>query len=923
VRDGTAAIGDDDGTVHAVEPDTTTGGTRRPARRILVTGAAGFIGRHVAEHLAAAGHQVTTTDIADGCSGPRGDLRDPGFRRDLLHAARPDVVVHAAALVPLTRDESGFTTTNALAAGALAADARAAGATRFVLIGSSAVYGAPLEHPITPTTPTRPIEPYGRSKLLAEQAVHGGWGGAGLTILRPRTVLGAGRGGIVGTLARWIREDLPLPLPDGGRHRLQLVSVDDVARLVEHVITHDVDGTWPAGAPGARNLDAEITALAARAGSASRIVAVPGPLFRLAARGADLLGLSPFTRWHYGSLGHDFAFDPAWTPAGFTYRDTNAEVLASVLDTTAARGTSPHTRTWETRALDRAVRTLARTTRAASRDSRRAPERSDTGTDANPRTGTRTVDGLLLAPLVRHPDQQTRDRALASLARHRRSVTPLTGLAMIAAAQLARILPLDERAGARRVAPPLARVLGPVLDLAGKLRAAHLSAAIGEPAPLTPPRRARTAPPPPRADLVVIGSGPGAAMLVHAALEGRRDPADILVLEAGRAASTPSERHHGLEHLLADFADGGAELCLSNPLTQIAQGRVVGGGSEVNSGFHHDLPARHRAAWCRALDIGEDEWTAAERDVRTILEVSPAPTTTGDSVIARGASALGHHHTPVERWRTYHQHGFHQHGMTRQVWARHPAVAVRADSTVVRIECTNPGHVVVRLADGGSLTARRVAVCAGAVNTPRLLHASGLVRRTDLSFSLHPMVRVVARCRETDAGRDDVDPFQAFTDDGYKYGGAVSTPSLLGAALGRPVDRDESAVLRSFYASFEPGGTGGFLPGPGGLLPRYRYSDRDRHRMRAGADGLASLLTAAGADVVTRPEDAAGHPSSVHVFGSLPYGGPGLLAGTSLVDADPRVGVYDASLLPGAPGVNPQGAVMTLALVLARRQLHL
>lgn len=917
-----------------------------PRARILVTGANGFVGARIAEHLATRGHHVLTTDITPCSNGMTGDLRDPAFRGTLLHWASPEIVVHAAALVPLTRDREGFTTTNVTASRDLAADARRAGAKRFVLVGSSAVYGAPTEHPITRDTPTRPIEPYGKSKLAAENATRAGWNQAGLTILRPRTILGNGRRGIIGTLTRWIADDLVIALPRGGRHRLQLVDVGDVARMIEHVIVNDVDGTWPVGAPETGCFADELSDIIKANGSRSRILSIPRFAFKALAWLADHAGLIPFTRWHYGTLGHDFAFDPAWTPPGFTYLHRNADVLATVFATTvptgpAATGSSPHTRTWETGTLDRIVRYLTiltrtvRITTRASRISYRILERLTRAALAAARSAARTAFRLfrwgvhearrtrpagrhslgariLLGPLVRHEDPGVYGRALTSLTRHRVVSGRLAGLGMILAAQLRR---LDGHG-------PFAPILTPIVELAAKLRAAHLSAALAEPAPL-PPVRHRTprgTHPHEQTDLLVIGSGPGAAMLVHA--ETERSTRSILVLEAGDRTRTPTERHHSLEHVLSDFQQGGAELCLSRPLTQIAQGRVLGGGSEVNSGFYHDLPERHRSHWCKTLAITEAEWLAAEADVRALLELTPAPRSVGNSVIERGAAKIGYQGMPVERWRRYDETGFHQHGMTRQIWERNPGVVVLTNCKAANIE-TQTGGLVVHLNDGTTIRARRIAVCAGTVNTPRILLASGLVERRDLGFNLHPMVRIVARCNADDAGTRDVDPYQAMSPRGYKYGGAVSTPSLLGAALGETVDRHDALTLRSFYASFEPGGGGGFLHAPAGTLPYFSYNRNDRKRLREASETLAELLRAANVTPVTDTATAASHPSSVHVFGSIPVGGRSLLAEGSLLKTDPRISVYDASLLPSAPGVNPQGPLMVLTLVLARRQLGL
>jgi hypothetical protein len=762
------------------------------------------------------------------------------------------------------------------------------------------------------TTPARPIEEYGESKLEAEQAVAEGWQRQdGLTILRPRTILGNGRQGIIGTLGRWIEAGVVLPLPSGGRHALQLVHVEDLARMIAHIIENAVDGVWPVGAPNVGRFDTELRDLITRTGSRSRILPIPGPLFRAAAWAADRSGLSPFTRWHYGSLGHDFAFDPTWVPAGFAYIHDNESVLASVVAAGAEtkEGSSAHTRAWKTRPLDRIVTALTAVL-GIGRPARQPSEDADTTRRRRP------LGETLLRPLVRHPRAEVEQAAITSLRHQQEAAGKLLGMGLLVAAQVSR---LEGNPIAKW--PILRGVLAPLLDLTRKLGAAHLGAALGEPSPLPRSQNSRwggnvTAK---RADMLVIGSGPGAAMAALAAAETGAE--SIVVLEAGTQSSTPSERHHSLEHVINDFAGGGLEMCIANPPTQITQGRVIGGGSEVNSGFYHDLPERHRQTWCLLLGIEESEWLAAETEIRDILELTTEGAGDGESVIRRGAEQLDIPHMLIPRWRTYTNAGFSQHGMTRQVWAQYPDIALYGGKHVTRLEYSSAG-IVAHTRDGERVLAERVAIGAGPVSTPRILENSGLITRGELMFNLHPMIRIVARCNRDDAGRRDVDPYQAFSPDGYKYGGAVSTPSLLGAALGQALEESHAGALRSYYASFEPSGCGGFLPTPLGLNPYYRYSSADLTRLLEAADKLHQLLLAAGVRPITDPLQASKSPSSVHLFGSVPLGNSALLSASSQLARDPRIAIYDASLLPTAPGVNPQGPVMTLALLLARRQMR-
>ncbi len=127
----------------------------------LVTGASGFVGRHLCDALRAAGWRVATLDR----SGPAdfvGDLRSMPLRD--VHA---DVIFHLAGFSNSTAsvDQSAKVfETNAAATARLAREARAG---RLVLASSGQVY-APAERPQDERSPVRPLNPYAASKLCAE-----------------------------------------------------------------------------------------------------------------------------------------------------------------------------------------------------------------------------------------------------------------------------------------------------------------------------------------------------------------------------------------------------------------------------------------------------------------------------------------------------------------------------------------------------------------------------------------------------------------------------------------------------------------------------------------------------------------------------------------------------------------------------------
>jgi len=152
-----------------------------PRPTVLVTGGAGYIGSHVVLALLDAGWPVVVLD--DLSTGRRetlagrdvrlvvGDVGDGELLRDLLAGQRIRAVVHLAGAIrvpesirkPLLYSRKNTVNSVALIEACVAADVAA-----FVFSSTAAVYGTPERNPVTEDAPTRPLSPYGRTKLMVE-----------------------------------------------------------------------------------------------------------------------------------------------------------------------------------------------------------------------------------------------------------------------------------------------------------------------------------------------------------------------------------------------------------------------------------------------------------------------------------------------------------------------------------------------------------------------------------------------------------------------------------------------------------------------------------------------------------------------------------------------------------------------------------
>jgi dTDP-4-dehydrorhamnose reductase len=137
------------------------------AMRLLVTGAAGMLGRDVVAAAGDAGHEVAALARADL------DITDADAVRAAVHAARPDAVINCAAWTDVDgaeADEDAATAVNGAGAGHVAAAAAEAGAL-VVHVSTDYVFDGEAEEPYLEDAATGPRSAYGRSKLAGEQAV--------------------------------------------------------------------------------------------------------------------------------------------------------------------------------------------------------------------------------------------------------------------------------------------------------------------------------------------------------------------------------------------------------------------------------------------------------------------------------------------------------------------------------------------------------------------------------------------------------------------------------------------------------------------------------------------------------------------------------------------------------------------------------
>jgi GDP-4-dehydro-6-deoxy-D-mannose reductase len=212
--------------------------------KALVTGAAGFVGRHLVAHLERCGDDVTAATQRDAPDLLEAD-RWPAY----LRAAGPEVLYHLAGRTSVAEswsDPVGTFRVNAEGTLHLLAACRQAGVRRVLVVSSSDVYGpvTPDELPLDERAPLRPATPYAASKAAAEQVAVQAQLGYGLETIRVRAFNHTGPGQdarfVAPALATRVAEAeaegrTSIPVGDLSARR-ELLDVRDVVRAYRLVV---------------------------------------------------------------------------------------------------------------------------------------------------------------------------------------------------------------------------------------------------------------------------------------------------------------------------------------------------------------------------------------------------------------------------------------------------------------------------------------------------------------------------------------------------------------------------------------------------------------------------------------------------------------------------------------------------------------
>jgi len=467
-------------------------------------------------------------------------------------------------------------------------------------------------------------------------------------------------------------------------------------------------------------------------------------------------------------------------------------------------------------------------------------------------------------------------------------------------------------------------------------------------------------------DIIVIGSGPGGAVTAATLAEAGRD---VLLLEEGEGWAPDSCEPFSVAEMTQKYRNRGLTPALGKTAIAYAEGRCVGGGSEINSGLYHRTPDEVLERWRLEFDLEaaspnemRSHFEACERDIGvSFIPGGHAPE--ASKRLHDGAQRLGWRSMEVPRWFKYDATDpatVASRGVRQSMSVTYIPRALTAGAEL------RPGMRALCLRDAGGrwrvkardasgepqeFVAQKVFIAGGAIHTPALLRRSGFRRHIGNTLQMHPTVKVVARFSEPVNQENMGVPVHQVKEfaDRFSFGCSISSPTFLELGmLDQPADMpgvlDNWTHCAIYYAMIVPAARGSVivLPGYDDPLVRFPLLRTDYETLGEALRRLCEVLLQAGAvaiypsvtgvSPVKAPSDLARLPTAlppkrsslmtIHLFSSCPMGER---RDRCAVDSFGKLhgidGLYvaDGSLLCSAPGVNPQGSIMAFA---RRNALH-
>lgn len=424
---------------------------------------------------------------------------------------------------------------------------------------------------------------------------------------------------------------------------------------------------------------------------------------------------------------------------------------------------------------------------------------------------------------------------------------------------------------------------------------------------------------------IIIGSGPGAACAGN--ILSKKFGSDVLMLEEGIDPESVSVKPHTLLEMKTFAKNAGMNYVPGSSPLILSEGKVLGGGSEINTGLYWSLPEDIRKKWELEFKVSQ----FSSQDLKSFQEMAEKilglerEQHDHDVIDALRSSAQksGSEWLHPRVWWTKNNRNSLRHALIRPSEAQ--GLKVLTGMKVESIERSQKGWRVNTLKS--SWTCDHLVVGAGIFSTLKLLSS---YLDTLLSVDFHPQVRLLARFPAAiDLSDEKILPYQVRQRD-VTMGFSGRKLNLMLALMGHSPDFfaeiiEKHRELVSLYGTVHIDSKISVLRGS--AIRHLSYSHQDQLKLAGVMSSLIQWVDSAGAaeflPVIHGPswnrQDVLFSElklTSVHLMGGLGMGETNLskLDSFGRVKGETNLYVSDASIFNGSLGVNPQGALMMVAL---------
>ena len=455
-------------------------------------------------------------------------------------------------------------------------------------------------------------------------------------------------------------------------------------------------------------------------------------------------------------------------------------------------------------------------------------------------------------------------------------------------------------------------------------------------------------------DFVIIGSGPGGAV---SAKELQKRGYEVLLLEKGENLSKKNIDPFTYSEMISKYKNAGVNITFGGGNIAFVEGMTLGGGSEVNSGLYHRTPKALLDSWRKTFLLKgksrkdlEKYFARIEEDLSISYYPKKSLIPKASLKLEFGAKKLDWNVSEIPRWFKYEKnHSGKKMTMSQTYLKEYSELGgiLYTGISVNKLIKKGKNWQIEALNNKKStfFNAKNILMAAGTIESPMILKRSNLKTGAGRSFQMHPTVKVVALFDEEvnqEGMGVPVHQVKEFSNK-YSFGCSISSkPYLKMAMLSHRKHKDivskKWRKMAIYYVMIIPKSKGKIVKIPifNDPLIYYRLAREDKKNLSEGLQLLCKLLFKANAvklfpcieniNPINNVREIKHIPKvlntvnsnlmTIHLFSSCPIGenrkkcvanSYGKVFGFS------NLFIADGSMIPTAPGVNPQGTIMAFA----------